>query len=284
MLAYVMDAASDATAKPRWLSTRRRPPRSARSSPTRPNFALQEEPRGTGDALRAALAALPSGRIQRSSCSPVTHRLSSRRRSAPSPSYGRRHDVQLPGCSRAMQVDDPTGYGRLVVKKGRVTRIVEEEGRHRQTARIDLVNTGLYAFDVAWLRERHHQAEPSKVTGEIYLTDLVELAHDDQRDAVVPADHDLEWAAGRHQRPCRPGRRRAAIQADTPKRHMLAGVTIRRSASRCIDATVEIGPTWSSIPTWILRGATYIGRDTVIRAGSQIVDSTIGEGCQIWSS
>jgi bifunctional UDP-N-acetylglucosamine pyrophosphorylase/glucosamine-1-phosphate N-acetyltransferase len=34
----------------------------------------------------------------------------------------------------------------------------------------------------------------------------------------------------------------------------------------------------------ILRGATKIGRDTVIKSGSQLIDARIGERCQVWAS
>jgi bifunctional UDP-N-acetylglucosamine pyrophosphorylase/glucosamine-1-phosphate N-acetyltransferase len=183
-----------------------------------------------------------------------------------------------------MQVDDPAGYGRLVVKKGKVTRIVEEKDATDKQRRIDLVNTGLYAFDIAWLREAITKLKPSKVTGEIYLTDLVEIAHDDGRAVVTPDDHDVEWQLAGINNRLDLADAEAAIQADTLERHMLAGVTIRDPYVTWIDATVQIGPDVTLEPNVILRGKTSIGRDTVIRAGSQIVDSTIGEGCQVLAS
>ena len=184
----------------------------------------------------------------------------------------------------AMQVDDPAGYGRLVVKKGKVSRIVEQKDATPKQRKIDLVNTGLYAFDVVWLRDAISRLKPSKVTGEIYLTDLVEIAQDDKRDVVTPDDHDLEWQlAGINDR-VDVADAEAAIQADTLERHMLAGVTIRDPYVTWIDATVEIEPDVTIEPNVILRGKSRIGRDTVVRAGSQIVDSTIGESCQIWAS
>ena len=42
------------------------------------------------------------------------------------------------------------------------------------------------------------------------------------------------------------------------------------------DVTLEAGV--------ILRGTTRVGRDTVIRAGSYLVDSVVGERCTIWAS
>jgi bifunctional UDP-N-acetylglucosamine pyrophosphorylase/glucosamine-1-phosphate N-acetyltransferase len=65
---------------------------------------------------------------------------------------------------------------------------------------------------------------------------------------------------------------------------MLAGVTIVDPLSAFIDASVEIAPDVTIEPNVILRGTTRIGRDTVVRAGSQLVDATIGERCTIWAS
>jgi bifunctional UDP-N-acetylglucosamine pyrophosphorylase/glucosamine-1-phosphate N-acetyltransferase len=51
-----------------------------------------------------------------------------------------------------------------------------------------------------------------------------------------------------------------------------------------IDASVQIAEDVTIEPDVILRGATRIGRDTVVRSGSQIFDSTIGERCLVWAS
>jgi bifunctional UDP-N-acetylglucosamine pyrophosphorylase/glucosamine-1-phosphate N-acetyltransferase len=281
MLAYVMDAAWDATGEAPLVVYSPQTAQICEVFSGQANFALQDEPRGTGDALRAALAALPSDATEivvLSGDTPLVQADTVRALAE----LRRKHDAAL--AVGAMQVDDPTGYGRLVVKDGTVRRIVEEKDATNKQRSIDLVNTGLYAFDVAWLRDAITRLKPSKVTGEIYLTDLVEIAHDDKRAAVTPADHDLEWQlAGINDR-VDLADAEAAIQADTLERHMLAGVTIRDPYVTWIDATVEIGPDVVIEPNVILRGATYIGRDSVIRAGSQIVDSSIGEACQVWAS
>jgi bifunctional UDP-N-acetylglucosamine pyrophosphorylase / glucosamine-1-phosphate N-acetyltransferase len=69
------------------------------------------------------------------------------------------------------------------------------------------------------------------------------------------------------------------------ERHLLAGVTIHDPwASVFIDSTVEIEPDVTIEPNVVLRGNTRVARDTVIKTGSQIIDSTVGERCVIWAS
>ena len=51
-----------------------------------------------------------------------------------------------------------------------------------------------------------------------------------------------------------------------------------------LDATVTLATDVTIEPNVILRGSTSVGEGSVIGAGSQVVDSTIGEGCVVWAS
>ena len=60
---------------------------------------------------------------------------------------------------------------------------------------------------------------------------------------------------------------------------MRDGVTMRDPSTVYLDWTVELGADVTLEPNVILRGATSVGEGSVIGAGSQLVDSTIGERC-----
>jgi bifunctional UDP-N-acetylglucosamine pyrophosphorylase/glucosamine-1-phosphate N-acetyltransferase len=60
--------------------------------------------------------------------------------------------------------------------------------------------------------------------------------------------------------------------------HMLAGVTIADPNATWIDATVEIEPDVTLEPGCVLRGATRIGRDTIVGPHTTLIDSTLGAG------
>jgi bifunctional UDP-N-acetylglucosamine pyrophosphorylase / glucosamine-1-phosphate N-acetyltransferase len=66
--------------------------------------------------------------------------------------------------------------------------------------------------------------------------------------------------------------------------HMRAGVTMRDPSTVYVDATVELSRDVTLEPNVILRGRTRVGEGTVIGAGSEIVDSTIGARCVVWAS
>jgi bifunctional UDP-N-acetylglucosamine pyrophosphorylase/glucosamine-1-phosphate N-acetyltransferase len=61
-------------------------------------------------------------------------------------------------------------------------------------------------------------------------------------------------------------------------------VTLQDPGSVSIEATVRIAQDVTIEPNVILRGASKIGRGTVIKAGSQLIDARVGERCQIWAS
>jgi len=66
--------------------------------------------------------------------------------------------------------------------------------------------------------------------------------------------------------------------------HMRNGVTMRDPSTVYLDWNVELGQDVTLEPNVILRGATSVGDGSVIGAGSQIVDSAIGQRARIWAS
>jgi bifunctional UDP-N-acetylglucosamine pyrophosphorylase / glucosamine-1-phosphate N-acetyltransferase len=282
MLAYVIDAAREATGERPLVVYSAQTEQVREIFAEQADFALQDEPRGTGDALAAALRILPddvaeivvlSGDTPLVTPATVTELLELRRQRARPMSIG------------AMMPADPAGYGRLIVTDGEVERIVEDSDASQVEREIELVNGGAYAFDVEWLRRAVPRLTPSPATGEIYLTQLVELAASDGTPAVTSeqAAQNGWLLAGVNDR-VELADAETEIQLALLERHMRAGVTIRDPANTWIEATVEIDQDVTIEPNVILKGATRIGRDTTIRAGSQLINAEIGERCTVWAS
>ncbi|MGI8929068.1 MAG: bifunctional UDP-N-acetylglucosamine diphosphorylase/glucosamine-1-phosphate N-acetyltransferase GlmU [Candidatus Limnocylindrales bacterium] len=285
MLAYVVDAAREATGETPLVVYSPATELIREVFAGEVDFVMQEVPRGTGDAVRVALEALPADVeeiVVLSGDVPLIEADSVRW-----VAEGRRADGAVMALA-AMELHDPEGYGRVVLggDDGHVHRIVEEKDANEEERAIDLVNAGLYAFDVRWLRGAIKRLNPSAATSELYLTGLVELARADERPAVVVPDRGDNWAfelSGVNDR----------VDLNEVKENleyarilelMRAGVTFEDPTTAFVDATVEVGEDVTIEPNVVLRGATTIARDTVIKSGRQIVDSTIGEGCVIWAS
>ena len=66
--------------------------------------------------------------------------------------------------------------------------------------------------------------------------------------------------------------------------HMRNGVTMRDPSTVYVDWTVDLGADVTLEPNVILRGATSVGDGSVIGAGSQLIDATIGARVRVWAS
>ena len=80
---------------------------------------------------------------------------------------------------------DPGRYGRLVAKGDQLDRIVEWQDASDKERAITLCNSGVMLADagemLAWL----DAVSPSPASGEIYLTDIVEVARAEDRDVRI---------------------------------------------------------------------------------------------------
>jgi bifunctional UDP-N-acetylglucosamine pyrophosphorylase/glucosamine-1-phosphate N-acetyltransferase len=284
MLAYVLDAwaaaAEGAAARPIVVYS---PPVEAIRAPfaDRADFALQEEPRGTGDAVRAALDAVPhdatevlvlSGDVPLVTGTDLEAVLEARRQDDAA--------VALATVFAA----DPAQLGRIVRSEfGIVERIVEARDASEDELASNEINAGLYAFDAAWLRRRVDTLEASPSTGELYLTELVRLAREDGRLVTAVAFEDDGRFDGINDR----SQLAAAewnLRVRRNEQHMRDGVTMRDPSTVYLDWDVTLAPDVTLEPDVILRGRTSVGTGSVIGPGSQLIDSAVGEGVRVWAS
>lgn len=74
-------------------------------------------------------------------------------------------------------VDDPVGLGRVIRDSNdKITGIVEEKDATDAQRRINEVNPACYIFEVYFLKKYLKQVKKSPVSGEYYLTSLIDIA------------------------------------------------------------------------------------------------------------
>lgn len=77
----------------------------------------------------------------------------------------------------ATKVDDPTGYGRIVLDHHNRLLCIREEGdAGPDEKQIRTINTGIYCFNKDLLCDAISAISPENSQGEYYLTDVVEIA------------------------------------------------------------------------------------------------------------
>jgi bifunctional UDP-N-acetylglucosamine pyrophosphorylase/glucosamine-1-phosphate N-acetyltransferase len=180
-------------------------------------------------------------------------------------------------------LDDPAGYGRVVRDEhGAVTGVVETKTPGDATEselQIAEVNTGIYAFDAAALRDVLPRLTPENAQGELYLPQALDLirAQAGQVDAHQLEDERL--VLGVNDRVAL-ARVRALAQLAINERHMRAGVSIIDPASTYIDVDVEIGQDTVIEPPTTIKGHTRIGSRCTVRH-SYLVDCVLEDGVSI---
>ena len=285
MLAYTLDAwastAAGATARPPIIVYSPPVEAVAEVFADMATFALQDEPRGSGDAVRAAMAAVPDDATEILVLSGDVPLVTG---------------VDLEAILDARRADDaaialasvfaaePAQLGRVVRGEfGTVERIVEAKDATADELAGNETNAGLYAFDAAWLRRRIVSLEPSPVTGEVYLTDLVRFAREDGRIVSAVAFEDDGRFDGINDR-SQLAAAEWSLRVRLNEAHMRNGVTMRDPSTVYLDWTVELGADVTLEPNVILRGGTRVGEGSVIGPDSQVVDSTIGQRVRVWAS
>jgi len=168
-------------------------------------------------------------------------------------------------------------YGRVVRDdQGEVLRIVEEKDAGSEERAIRELNASLYVFEAGPLWQALERLDPDNAQGELYLTDAVAHVVADGGTATAHrVDGDPNTFVGVNTR-ADLARSLAVLRDRINERHMLAGVTIADPASTWIDASVELEPDAAVHPFSVLRGHTKIAAGAEIGPHAVVADADIG--------
>ena len=133
------------------------------------------------------------------------------------------------------ELEDATGLGRVTEDAG-VVRIVEEQDATEAEKRINLVNLGLYAFELSEIRQALALVGRDNSQSELYLTDVLEIIGRKSR-AVIHRVENLEEANLVNDR-AHLARAEEIVRRRILDEHMRRGVTVRDPVSTHIEAAV----------------------------------------------
>ncbi len=85
-------------------------------------------------------------------------------------------DINATIVMSVLQLDDASGYGRVVIENGNVQKIVEQKDASEEELKIATANAGIYQFDTKFLLENLPKLSNDNAQKEYYITDLVEIA------------------------------------------------------------------------------------------------------------
>ena len=243
------------------------------------SFVLQKEQRGTGHAVLQAAKEI--GRARASTLLIVNGDLPTLRSSTLRMLLRRHHQSKAALSLLTAEIDDPTGYGRVVRDaRGRIVRIVEHRDASAAEKKIREINVGIYCAAPATMLGALRRLRPNNAQGEYYITDAVRYLLDRGEKVVAPCHGDAEEVLGVN---TRQELARAAETLYARKATMLQdrGVTLLDARRTWIDPRARIGRDSTIYPDVIIEGATVLGEDCTVFPGCRLVDARVGRGVQI---
>jgi bifunctional UDP-N-acetylglucosamine pyrophosphorylase/glucosamine-1-phosphate N-acetyltransferase len=233
--------------------------------------AVQDPPRGTGDAARVGLGALDSEtRRVLILCGdvPLIAREDAEK-------LGSALSDQSPLVVGTCRMPNPRGYGRILRDaQGRAFAIREQRDLASETEHaIDEINAGVYAVMADRLERALRELSPNNAQGEYYLTDIVPAIG--RGGSVGTVELLADAVAGVNDR-SQLRLVQDAMFARIAERHRLAGSSI--ASGVYIDDAVQLGKDVSIQSGVHLRGKTRVGDGSAIDVGCVVSDSTLGAG------
>lgn len=251
----------------------------AQALPAQITLADQDEVPGTGRAVECALDALPADLagtvVVTYGDVPLLTSATLRDLVAFHESHGNAVTVL------SAQVADPHGYGRIVRDQGgSLERIVEEKDASDAQRALGEINSGIYAFNAAALRQSLAQVTVANAQREKYLTDVIGIARDaGLAVSALPID-DVWQVEGVNDRV-----QLANLGRELNRRivegWMRAGVTVTDPQTTWIDQDVTLAPDVTLLPNVQLHGATTIAAEAVVGPDTTLADVEIGQGAQV---
>lgn len=242
-------------------------------------FVTQAQQRGTADAVMAARSALKntdSTLLILSGDVPMVRSESLSR-------FLDYHRSSGAVCTiLSVRLENPTGYGRVIRDAdGHFVKIVEQKDASAEEKQAKEINSGIYCFDTAALFAALDRVEPANEQREFYLTDVPAILLADGKKVSVFLNNDAREVLGVNTR-AELAEFENLLRRNKVRSLMLdGGVTFIDPSHAYISADAQIGQDSVIYPDVHIEGSTRIGEGCVIRSGSRLSNSKIGNNVVI---
>jgi bifunctional UDP-N-acetylglucosamine pyrophosphorylase / glucosamine-1-phosphate N-acetyltransferase len=180
-----------------------------------------------------------------------------------------------------VELDDPTGYGRIVRDRHeKVRRVVEQSDATAEERAIREVNTSVYCFRTALLGPALRRITDSNVQGEYYLTDVVQVLADAGHRVETLLAPDAAPAVGVNDR-AQLASAEVELRRRINEQWMRSGVTMIDPVHTYVDVSVQLASDVSLHPGTRLQGNTSIAHGAEIGPDTQLIDCVVDEGASV---
>jgi bifunctional UDP-N-acetylglucosamine pyrophosphorylase/glucosamine-1-phosphate N-acetyltransferase len=183
----------------------------------------------------------------------------------------------------SVDLDDPTGYGRILREGDGVVGIVEQKDADETQQAVREINTGVMACPAARLRGWLDNLGNDNAQGEYYLTDVVAMAvAEGVAIRGIKADNWTEVMGINDKKQLAEAER--ALQARLVDDLMAAGVGFADPARVDIRGKLECGKDVFIDVNAVFEGDVFLGDGTIVESNNLIRDSRLGPGTMVHSN
>lgn len=222
------------------------------------SFARQEKQLGTGHAVLTAQAKIPSdGGIVLIICgdTPLVR----------AQTLQQMIDCHISKSSTltvmSTVLDNPANYGRVICDGAdQVVKIVEEKDASQEEKLVKEVNAGIYCVNLPFLFSALQQVGTDNAQGEVYLTDIVQIARSSNEKVskfLCPDPLEITGVNSRVELAVA----HKIMQQRRNRQLMLQGVTMLDPETTCVESNVVVEQ------DVLLHGNCYLAGSTIIGAG-----------------
>jgi bifunctional UDP-N-acetylglucosamine pyrophosphorylase/glucosamine-1-phosphate N-acetyltransferase len=179
-----------------------------------------------------------------------------------------------------LEMAEPGNYGRIVRKNDKVVAIREAKDCSADELKIKEVNLAVYLFDSDFLFNNIFKLNNQNKQNEFYLTDLIEMAANNDAGVITCKEKDEASTLGINSR-LHLAQVSSILQQQINNRLMEDGVTIVNPALTTIGPDCQIGRDSTIWPGAIITGNSCIGEGCEIGPNCEIKSSNIGNNSKI---
>jgi len=182
-----------------------------------------------------------------------------------------------------VDMDDPSGYGRIIRERGRVSSIVEEKDAGVDEKAVREINTGVMLSPADKLKVWLKDLSNDNAQGEYYLTDVIAMAVNDKVEVHgIKASSPVEVMGINDKKQLAEAER--ALQMRRVDKLMQAGVGFADPARVDIRGTLTCGKDVFIDINAVFEGHVELGDGTKIESNNLIRDSKLGAGTVVHSN
>jgi len=179
-----------------------------------------------------------------------------------------------------VNLDDPTGYGRIVRDGNKVVAIVEHKDASDEVKKIKEVNTGILAVRAAYLNKCLSKVNDNNVQGEFYLTDIIAMAVNDGNEVITTQPENSFEVEGVNDRK-QLSRLERIYQREIAERLLTDGIALADPERIDVRGELNAGNDSYIDINCVFEGEVNLGTNVRIGAGCIITNSTIACDCII---